>query len=130
MATWREVVSFVRRAYPVVRDAGEELRVRVYFGDEQERAQIVVLAHEILDGEWVQIATPFARVADVDLLRVLEEAGNTTVVGSIVIMREYVVLRHSVPLANLDLNELVEPLELVAGSGDQLEQKFVGGDDF
>ena len=45
-------------------------------------------------------------------------------------MGEHVVLRHSLPLENLDINEFVDPLALVAGVADELEEKFTGGDGY
>lgn len=135
MAAWRDLVTFIRREYEVVRDQPDEIRVWLRFGrdaDEDERTQMAVVAREVLDNddEWVQIASPFARVAEVDVRAVLEEIGNTTVVGSAAIMGEYLVLRHAMPLVNLDLNEFVDPLELVAGSAELLEERFIGRDDY
>jgi hypothetical protein len=69
-------------------------------------------------------------VHEVDLRAVLEEVGNTTVVGGVAIIDEYVVLRHSLPLINLDINEFVDPLVLVTGSAEMLERQFHGRDDF
>jgi hypothetical protein len=91
-----------------------------------------VIAHEILDQreDWVQIATPFARHEEVDLLEVLTEVGEAIVVGGLAVMGEHVVLRHSLPLINLDINEFTDPLELVAGAAELLEQQFTGRDDY
>jgi hypothetical protein len=135
MATWPDLVSFIRQEYRVIRDQPEEIRIRMHFGDDPdtaERAQVVIVAKEVLDKkeDWVQIATPFARVDEVDLRTVLEEIGNTIVVGGLAIMGEHVVLRHSLPLVNLDINEFMDPLELVAGSAELLEQQFTGRDDY
>lgn len=136
MAAWQDVVRFIRRVYEVVRMEADELRILVRFGDDLEderiRVQTIVVAREVFDGgeEWVQLATPFARVDQVDLEAVLDEIGTTTVVGGAVIMGDYVVLRHSLPLANLDFNELADPLVLLAGAGDQLEREFTGHDDY
>lgn len=135
MAAWRDLVTFIRREYEVVRDQPDEIRVWLRFGrdaDEDERTQMAVVAREVLDNddEWVQIASPFARVTEVDVRAVLEEIGNTTVVGSAAIMGEYLVLRHAMPLENLDLNEFVDPLELVTGSAELLEERFIGRDDY
>lgn len=135
MATWRELVTFIKQSYRVIREEPEEIRIRLHFRndpEEPERTQIVVIAREVLDKreEWVQIATPFARVADVDLRAVLEEIGHTTVVGGAVVMGEYLVLRHSLPLVNLDINEFTDPLELVTGSAELLEEEITGRDDF
>jgi hypothetical protein len=134
MATWRDLVRYIRDCYEVIRTAPDEVRINVRFGDDEdgdERTQMVVVAREVLDGqEWVQIAAPFARVEEVGLRAVLTEIGNTTVVGGAVVMGDYVVFRHSLPLVNLDINEFVDPLELVTGSADLLERHFIGRDDY
>ncbi|MFI9383224.1 hypothetical protein [Kutzneria sp. NPDC052558] len=133
MAAWADLVRFIDREYDVTRREADEVRVRIHYSgedvDDDERTQIAVVAREEVDGqEWVQIATPFARVEEVDVARVLASIGATTVVGGAVIMGEYLVFRHSLPLRNLDANEFVEPLELVAGSAELLEEQFTGGD--
>ena len=137
MATWRELVAFIRSEYEVIGDEPDEIRILVRYNPDDEdeksgRSQMVVVAREVLDRRetWVQIASPFARVQEVDLRAVLEEVGNTTVVGGVALIGEYVVLRHSLPLVNLDINEFVDPLELVTGSAEMLERQFIGRDDF
>jgi hypothetical protein len=136
VATWRDLVEIVRKSYKVIRDEPDELRIRVRFAgedvDDDERVQTVVIAREMLDRReaWVQIATPFAKVGQVGLQAVLEEVGTTTVVGGVVIMGDYLVLRHSLPLVNLDLNEFTDPVQLVAAAADELEKRFTGQDDY
>jgi hypothetical protein len=135
VADWADLVGYIRHEYRVILDDPDEIRIRMSFGDDAEtegRAQVMVIAREIFDQreDWVQIATPFARVDEVDLLSVLTEVGNTLVVGGVVVMGEHVVLRHSLPLINLDINEFIDPLELVAGSAELLEQQFTGRDDY
>lgn len=135
MATWRDLVTFIRREYEIMRDEPDEIRIRIHYGepeDREQRTQMVVVAREVLDGreDWIQIACPFARLEQVDLVRVLTEVGATTVVGGIVLMGPYLVLRHSLPLLNLDINEFVDPLEMVTGAADDLEEMFTGRDDF
>ena len=138
MATWNDLVRYVRLRYEVMRGDEDEIRILYRLGDQdedsiiEERTQVMILAREELDKEedWVQVATPFARVADVDVNAVLEEMGRTTVVGGAVIMGEWLVLRHSLPLRNLQYNELDDPLHLVASAADTLEHRYVGGDNF
>jgi hypothetical protein len=135
VADWADLVGYIRHEYRVILDDPDEIRIRMSFGDDAEtegRAQVMVIAREVFDQreDWVQIATPFARVDEVDLLSVLTEVGNTLVVGGVVVMGEHVVLRHSLPLINLDINEFIDPLELVAGSAELLEQQFTGRDDY
>ncbi|NIJ12527.1 hypothetical protein FHU38_002871 [Saccharomonospora amisosensis] len=135
MASWEDLVAYIHHEYDVVREEPDEIRIKIGYGEDEyspRRAQTVIVAREIMDRkeEWVQIATPFARLGQVDLPAVLSEIGNTTVVGGAVLMGEYLVLRHSLPLVNLDINEFVDPLELVTGSAELLEEQFTGRDDY
>ena len=136
MAEWSDLVAYIRHSYDVIRYEPDEVRIRVSFAEDEDdilgRRQIMVVAHEILDQkeDWVQIATPFARVEQVDLHEVLTEVGNTIVVGGVALMGDYLVLRHSLPLINLDINEFTDPLDLVASGAEQLERRFTGRDDY
>jgi hypothetical protein len=136
LADWGDLVAYIRHSYDVIRYEPNEVRIRVSFVKDEEdilgRQQIMVVAHEILDQkeDWVQIATPFARLGQVDLREVLTEVGNTIVVGGVAVMGDYVVLRHSLPLINLDINEFTDPLDLVASGAEQLERRFTGRDDY
>jgi hypothetical protein len=136
LADWGDLVAYIRHSYDVIRYEPDEVRIRVSFLKDEEdiagRRQIMVVAHEILDQkeDWVQIATPFARIEQVDLREVLTEVGNTIVVGGVALMGDYVVLRHSLPLVNLDINEFTDPLDLVASAAEQLERRFTGRDDY
>jgi hypothetical protein len=135
LADWGDLVTYIRQSYDVIQYKPDEVRIRVSFLKDEDdilgRRQIMVVAHEILDQkeDWVQIATPFARIEQVDLQEVLTEVGDTIVVGG-VLMGEYVVLRHSLPLINLDINEFTDPLDLVASAAEQLERRFTGRDDY
>lgn len=130
MATWGDLVEFIRTEFRVSRLESDEVRIEVEFED--ERRQQVIVQREVLDKreEWVQIASPCGKAAHVDLPALLTELGHNAVVGGAVIMGEYVVLRHSLPLENLDINEFVDPMTLIAGTADELEQMFTGGDSY
>lgn len=136
MADWGDLVAYIRHTYDVIQYKPDEVRIRVSFVKDEEdilgRQQIMVVAHEVLDQkeDWVQIATPFARVGQVDLRAVLAEVGDTIIVGGVAVMGDYVVLRHSLPLINLDINEFTDPLDLVASGAEQLERRFTGRDDY
>lgn len=128
MATWGDLVAFVKSEYRVTKVDDDEIRIEVEFED--RRRQSVVVYREILDKreEWVQIASPCGKASEVNLLAMLAELGGTAVCGGAVVMGEYVAIRHSLPLQNLDINEFVDPLALVAGVADELEEHFTGGD--
>lgn len=128
MATWGDLVAFVKSEYRVTKVDEDEIRIEVEFED--RRRQSVVVYREILDRreEWVQIASPCGKASEVNLLAMLTELGGTAVCGGAVVMGDYVAIRHSLPLENLDINEFVDPLALVAGVADELEEHFTGGD--
>ena len=56
MATWDDLVAYVRSGYRVVRESSDEIRIEVGF-EEDERTQIVILTRAVLDGreDWVQV---------------------------------------------------------------------------
>jgi len=131
MATWDDLAAFVRSEYEVIRDEGDEIRILVEYEDE-ERSQVIIICREVLDGreDWVQLASICGLAAKVDLHRLLEEIGRTTVVCGAAIMGDHVVLRHALPLENLDINEFADPLSFVAGTADHFEEMFFGGDSY
>jgi hypothetical protein len=131
VASWDDLVAYIRSEYQVIEDRPEEIRIEVEYEDEG-RSQVIMICREILDKreEWVQIASICGRVSEVDLEKFLTEIGLTSVVCGAVIMGEHVVLRHSLPLENLDINEFIDPLNFVAGTADHLEEVFFGGDGY
>jgi hypothetical protein len=136
MASWGDLAAYVRAEYDVVHEEDEELRILFTFGDEDDdedgRTQVVIIVREVLDKmhEWVQIASPCGLAKDVNLREVLEEVGRSTVACGLAIMGEHVVVRHSLPLADLDIHEFTDPLQLLAGTADTLEEQFWGGDGY
>ncbi|SFQ98157.1 hypothetical protein SAMN04488564_101577 [Lentzea waywayandensis] len=136
MASWGDLADYVRAEYDVIHDEDEELRILFTFGDveedEDDRTQVVIIVREVLDKmhEWVQIASPCGLAKDVDLHAVLAEVGNSTVACGLAIMGEHVVVRHSLPLKDLDIHEFTDPLQLLAGTADTLEEQFWGGDGY
>lgn len=136
MASWGDLADYIRAEYDVIHDEDEELRILFTFGDEDddgdERTQVVIIVREVLDKmhEWVQIASPCGLAKDVNLREVLEEVGSSTVACGLAIMGEHVVVRHSLPLVDLDIHEFTDPLQLLAGTADTLEEQFWGGDGY
>ncbi|SMD17881.1 type III secretion system chaperone family protein [Kibdelosporangium aridum] len=132
MATWDELAEYVRAEYEVLSDKPGEIRLLYTFDEESDRTQVMIVAREELDRkyEWVQIATPLGLARNVDLYALLDAIGHTTVSGGAAIMGDHIVIRHSLPLENLDINEFTDPLTLIAGAADELESEFFGGDEY
>ena len=130
MATWSDVKTFVHNNYKAD-DLSDEV-MKMVFETADLRSQLVFLTHYTLAGgaeDWVAVESPFAEIGNVDLGKALEEAGNL-VCGGLSKVNSMVTLKHSVPLENLNINELQRPLALVVNSADALEKSLVGGDKF
>lgn len=130
MASWQDLVDFVQSEYEVIERRDDELRILIEY--EEQRSQVVIVGRDLLDEreDWVQVASVCGRASDVDLHRLLEEIARVCVLGGAVIMGEHIVLRHSLPLKNLDINEFTDPLVFVAETADYLEETFFGGDGY
>ena len=132
VVTWEDLAAYVRTEYEVISETAGEIRILYTFDEDSDRTQVMIVAREVLDRkeEWVQIVTPMGLARNVDLHDLLVAIGNGTVSGGAAIMGEHIVLRHSLPLANLDIHEFTDPLTLIAGAADELESEFFGGDDY
>ncbi|MDU0292951.1 hypothetical protein [Saccharothrix longispora] len=135
MATWGDLAAYVHDTYDVISENEDEIRILFsfeQFDEDDERTQVIILVREVLDKlhEWVQIASPIGLASKVDLSAFLTEVGNSTIACGAAIMGDHVVLRHSLPLKDLDIHEFTDPLALLAGTADRLEETFFGGDDY
>jgi hypothetical protein len=135
MATWDDLAAYVHDQYEVISEQPGEIRILFgfeQFDEEDERTQVVILSREVLDKqhEWVQIASPVGLAAAVDLRALLTEVGHSSIACGAAIMGEHVVLRHSLPLSTLDIHEFVDPLTLLAGTADEIEEMYFGGDQY
>jgi hypothetical protein len=130
MSSWEELINFVRNRYEIIDSKPDELRILLGFADD-DRTQVVIVRREVMDdAEWVQLASPFALASEVDLAEALRFVAQGTVVGGVVINGQYAFIRHSLPLATLDLAEFTVPLGKIADIADGLEKHFSGTDKF
>jgi hypothetical protein len=131
VANWGDLVAFVRSEYHVLEDSGDMLRILIEYEDD-DRDQVVIITRQVLDKreDWVEVASVCGPVENVNLHQLLAELGETSVVCGAVVINEHVVLRHSLPLENLQINEFTDPLSFVADTADQIEEIFFGGDGY
>jgi hypothetical protein len=129
MATWNDLAGYLRTNYKIRDDQGSHLIL--LFGTTETRSQIVHVSHGTMgasQGDWAIIASVFGKASEIDLGVALQEAAEY-VVGGVALFGDALVMRHAVPLANLDINEFEEPLHLVLGAADAMEERFTGRDD-
>lgn len=127
MASWDDLVSYVRVRYEVMRQAEGELWFDLPTRGERQQ---LVLVREVPgpDGQkWLQIASPICSAADADLERLLELASDC-VVGGAVVLDGVVVFRHSILLADSALAAFDRSFHLVVEAADRLEEELTGSD--
>ncbi len=131
MASWDDLADYLRRNYKIAEDSGTLLRLVFTLND--DRSQEVVVTRGSMASspqEWAMIVSFFAELSAVrDVSALLVEASEY-VVGGVVQYGPRLAVRHSVPLATLDIDEFLEPFNLTLKTADLLEQKFGIGDRF
>jgi len=130
VATWTDVINYVRARYEVLEDTGDWVRFRLDTGGDRSQQ---VAVHHVLDADgsaWVEISSPVGRADEIDLRRLLELTG-TSVVGGAAVVDGVALLKHTAPLEDLSVQEEFErPLTLVVTRADALERELTHADQF
>ncbi|WNV86438.1 hypothetical protein [Umezawaea sp. Da 62-37] len=130
MTTWSEVINYVRVRYEVLEESDDWLRFRLDTADDRDQQ---VSLHHVPDGdgvEWIEISSPVGWADKVDAARLLELAG-TTIVGGAAVVDGVALLKHTVPLVDLSVQEEFErPLRLLVAHADAFEHELTEADDF
>ncbi|MDT7552968.1 MAG: hypothetical protein QOI16_1504 [Pseudonocardiales bacterium] len=127
MASWDELVSYVRVRYEIMRQEDEELWFELpTTGERHQRVAVRLVTGE--DGHpWAQIRSAIGQVEQLDLVRLLELAA-APVTGGVVSEDGLVLFRHSIPLGDTELDGFERPFRLVVGVADRLEEELTGLD--
>ncbi len=141
MATWDDLLSYVRVRYEIMRQADGELWFNLPTKGERTQLVVVRRVHEKHaaategaatvasgDTEWAQINSPIARTADIDLTKLLELAGVSPV-GGVVSQDGVAVIRHSISLRDSGLDGFEFPFRQVVHLADELEHELTGRDE-
>jgi hypothetical protein len=129
MASWDELLSFVRMRYEIMRqvDQGE-----LWFNipTTGERSQIVAVRQ--VTGEdghpWIEITSPVGKAAELDLGQLLTLVGKAEA-GGVISVDGVVLFRHSIPLDDTALDGFERPFRLVVTAADRLEHELTGADE-
>lgn len=130
MATWKDLSEYIHANYKVAES--DDSKMKLVFETGSLRSQVLWIWYLTLNEgreHWIQIESPFGELGKVDLNQALQAVGST-VCGGLALVSNLVTFRHSVPLENLNINEIEAPLALVTTTADQLERALTGGDRF
>jgi hypothetical protein len=126
MADWQQVHSFVHANFKA-EDVSPGL-IKLLFDVGNLSSQVVFLMHLVTgEDEWVSIESVVGELGAFDLAEALQMAGDL-VVGGLARRDSIVVLKTTVPILNLDINELVGPMGRIVNSADDLESQLTGAD--
>ena len=112
MATWDELVSYVRVRYEIMRQREGELWFDLLTtGERHQRVAVRQVTGE--DGHpWAQITSAVGYLEKIDLARCLVLAGEA-VTGGVVAEDNLVLFRHSIPLGDTEIDGFERPFRLV-----------------
>jgi hypothetical protein len=128
VADWDELGTFVRVRYEIMRQREDELWFNL--PTTGERTQVVAVRRVTgADGHpWAQITSPIGRIGQVDLVQLLELAGEP-VTGGVVSEDGLILFRHAVPLGETAVQGFDRAFRLVVGVADSLEHRLTGADE-
>jgi len=128
VASWDDLMSFVRVRYEIMRQVEGELWFNLPTSG--DRTQIVAV--RLVTGEdghpWAQITSPVGLAADIDLGTMLALAGEA-IVGGAIVTDGLVMFRHSIPLGDTALDGFDRSFRVVVEVADRLEHELTGADE-
>jgi hypothetical protein len=127
VASWDDLVTFVRVRYEVMRQGDGELWFNLPTTGDRTQLVVVRLVKGADDHPWAQIASPICKVEEAELDELLTLAGES-VVGGVVAVDGVAMFRHSIPLDDTALTSFERPFRLVVEVADRLEEHVTGAD--
>ena len=128
MPTWSDVQEYARSKYELTEDT--ENNFKLFFEYQNDRLQAVIVSRfEAMGREWVDFASACAKREDLDPEVALQRNFGFAV-GGLCLDKGVYVVRYSVQLDTMDMDEFELPLHVVARTADKLEQEITGKDEF
>ncbi len=129
MTTWNELVGFLANNYSCTINDNQVVLPYVYQNGRTQNVFVTLGGNED-QGEWVFISSAIAEISQIAQLESICRVASSKICGGIVIDGTHILIRDSMPLLNLNDNEINSSISLVGGIADELEQVFIGRDQF
>lgn len=129
MDSWEDVRAFILSEYSdsIQDDHGESLSIVKHWDDGRGQMVIVSSIESKTGVPWIAIKSPVG-ILPVEILPRVCDRLDDMVCGGLIKLGERYWVRHSMPIGDTSQDELVFPLDIVAGIADGLEETYVGGD--
>ena len=129
MTTWNELVGFLATNYSCNIN-NNVITLPYTFQNGRTQNVHVTLGGNETHGDWVFISSAIAETNYIGQLEAICRVAGSKICGGVVIDGNHIVIRDSMPLLNLDDTEINASIALVVGIADELEQMFIGRDNF
>ena len=108
----------------------DKSRVVVMFEYQNKRLQAVIVSRfEALNRDWCDFASACCKLDQMNPEVALRKNFQFAV-GALCLDRDTYIVRYSVQMATMDMEEFELPLHVVASTADKLEQEFAASDRF
>ena len=128
MPTWAEVYEYARSKYKLTDEKENSFKLTWAYGNNRLQA-IIVSKFEAFDREWCDFASACCKKEQMAAEVALRKNWNFAV-GAICLDRDFYVVRYSLQMSTMDMEEFELPLHVIASTADRLEQEFTAGDQF
>ena len=121
MATQAEVKSYITKNMSAELIDGDLYRIIIDFGNNRSQLVYAAVRESVMN-----VASPFAKTEDLTPKQAIKAVEDFSFgIGT---LGDWYVVRHVVPLADLDESEIIVGVEIVAGVADEIEEELIGGD--
>jgi hypothetical protein len=121
MATQAEVKNYITKNMSAELVDGDLYKIVYDLGNDRSQLVYAAVRETVMN-----VSSPFAKTEDVTPKQAIKAVEDFTFgIGT---LGDWYVVRHVVPLADLDESEIIVGLEIVAGVADELEEELIGGD--
>lgn len=128
MASWKQVRDYVESNYKYDYDRDCDYKLILDVGNERT---LVVFIQRLKNQEgtsWIDVSSPIWEIDEADIFDLLEEL-EENVCGVAIKRGYYIFIRNVILLESIDSESLDSALARIVSIADNLEYKYVGGDD-
>ena len=129
VATWSDLVRFIDRTYKY--EMLSESILKLVFNVSDLRSQIVLVEHAFNESrtEWCRMSSPIGKLDAPEVIYAAQRLGDT-LLGGVTMIDDMAYVTTSVPLQNIDANEITDLIEGVVSIADRLEADILGTDEY
>ncbi len=132
MATWTTVKEYLVSNYNVTEI--DAYTFKLVFTLPNGRSHVVIAEGarqgDEVEPSWLDFQAPIGDIGEIQLFPAIRLASQGMVGGISLMGDSLVTLRGSVPLQNLDRNEIEQPMHLLCLQADRIEKALTGKDEY